>query len=106
LAAGELALAERHFELARPEEREREDFHVRLALAAQKSRGAWTAGRADPPLLARRRYRRGHRLRPRSAQPGSSRRHRGGPRCINLEHLFESQVLLEEIERVDAIASG
>ena len=33
LAAGELAVAERHFELARPAERERDDFRVRLALA-------------------------------------------------------------------------
>ncbi len=31
--AGELALAERHFELARPDEGEREDIRVRLALA-------------------------------------------------------------------------
>jgi mRNA-degrading endonuclease RelE of RelBE toxin-antitoxin system len=41
LAAGELAVAERHFEQARPEERDREDFRLRLALA-----------RRDPEALA------------------------------------------------------
>ncbi len=100
LAAGELALAERHFELARPEERKRDDFRVRLALARHSPDAlalldAWilrclqedeVGGVIDcaNDLL--------------DHVPALGIAVARG--CINAERIFDSQVLLEEIERV------